>query len=61
MCEKQTWNIHERKKYVWKIKELYQILTAVIKGTFCSFCLFYVIFIFNFSIINMDYFCKKKI
>ena len=51
-----------RKKYIYEGKEVYQILTVVTRGTFNSFYfLFYVIFIFNFLIINMDYFCKKKI
>lgn len=50
-----------KKKYVYEGKEVYQILTVVIRGTFYSFYLFYIIFIFNFLIINMDYFRKKKI
>ena len=55
-------NTYMKKKYVYEGKEVYQILTVVIRGTFYSFYfLFYIVFIFNFLIINMDYFCKKKI
>ena len=50
-----------KKKYVYEGKEVYQILTVVIRGTFYSIYLFYIFFIFNFLIINIDYFCKKKI
>ena len=62
VCFKTYKYVYEGKKYVYEGKEVYQILTVVIRGTFNSFyLLFYIIFIFNFLIINMDYFCKKKI